>query len=103
MLTADCFSLQPSTLKEPSYKNRENLHGNQEIQFQKKIQWTQVQRESRRGSPHRDASHALGQAQGEEPQAGYCHWSFQGPAEGRQSAQEKGRLNSKTAFQRERH
>jgi hypothetical protein len=83
---SDRPSCQPRKLIASSYMEEGGLHGNE------KIQRAQIQQESWRGSAHRDASYALGQAQGEEPQAGHCHWPFQGAAERRQGAEKKSGL-----------
>src|SRR5215510_3011455 len=58
----------------------------------KEIGTTQVQQESGPGSTHRDASHALRQAQGEKPQAGYCDRSLEGASEGRQGSTQESRI-----------
>jgi hypothetical protein len=60
--------------------------------FEEKTQRPQIQQESRSRSSDRDASHAVWEAPGEKPQAGYCNWPFQGAAKGRKGAPEKGRV-----------
>src|SRR5438477_12027106 len=45
-----------------------------------------LQPQSQQPGAHRNAPHEIGQAQDQEPQAGYCHWAFQSTAEGRKSS-----------------
>jgi hypothetical protein len=91
---------------------REKSNGNQ-VTFSQKIQPRRkleeeiqrppLQQEGERGSTHRDAPHAVGQASGKEPQAGDRDWAFQSAEEGREGAgkklkQEEGGLVSLWVF-----
>jgi hypothetical protein len=88
ILPTPAFALTSHLSRENEYGSKEGFQQKKEFKLEEKVQWPQVQQEGQPGSTNGNAPHAFRQAQSKEPQAGHCHWAFQGAAEGRKSAQE---------------
>src|SRR5690348_15989107 len=75
--------------KKIQFEKQVQFQQEEEFRFKKEIERPQVRQEGEPGSAHRDASHALRQAQGKEPQAGYCDRAFKSKEKRRESAAKK--------------